>query len=85
MGVFDGHDIQDGNRPAGKDIKKGCIGMGDVHPAVAILEDLNVGSGVRIFEFQQVLFDKPPVFCRKIVNVPECLSIDGYPHVMPPS
>ena len=80
MRFFYCHHFENVNNRSRQNIKKSGRGMSNMHPAVTILQQLNIRGRIRIFKFQQVQFDNPAIFCRQAVNVLQRPLVDVYSH-----
>lgn len=85
MCFFDGHNGQYSDTAPWYHIEERSVGPGDMHPAVPVFQQLDIGCRIRIFEFLQVGLDKPPVLLRQAVNVLKSPLFYGDVHAGPRS
>ena len=69
MRFLDRHHFENVDNAPGKNIEERSIGMGDMHPAVTIMQQLHIRINIRIFQFQQMLLDDPAILVRQTVSV----------------
>jgi len=80
MCFLDRHDFENIDNTPGQNIEECGIGIGNMYPAVTVLQQLCIRGGVWILEHQQVLLDDPAIFIRQAVNVLERPFVDVYFH-----
>jgi hypothetical protein len=77
---LDRHHFKNIDNAPGQDIEECRIRVTDMHPAVAVLQQLNIRSSIGILELQQVLLDDPPILLRQAANVLQRPLFDVYLH-----
>ena len=80
MRFLDRHHFENVDNATMQNIKKRSIGMGDMHPAVTVLQQLHIRGNIRIFKFQQMLLDDPAILLWQTVKLLQRPLVDVYSH-----